>query len=149
MFCAFRDVCSFAGGDSHPQLAQFPADYVGDYFFADYCAGWIRRIDTTSGVVTGFATGISSPVDVRVDFSGSLYYLERGNGRVYKVTYTGSNAPTITQDPESQLVSDGFPVTFTVSAAGAPTLAYQCSATAWTFPGDIAVVHDRGGGSGR
>ena len=118
--------CAITGGTFYnPVLPQFPADYTGDYFFADYCADWIRRLDTTSGAVTGFATGAPSPVDLQVDHEGSLYYLARGNGRVYKVTYTGGNNPVITEDPESQLISFGSPVTFSVSASGAAPLSYQ------------------------
>jgi glucose/arabinose dehydrogenase len=118
--------CSIAGGDFYdPQVPQFPVQYVGDYFFADYCGGWIKRIDTATEVVTDFATGISSPVDLHVDFDGNLYYLARGNGRVYKVSYTGNPAPAITQDPESQTASVGSTATFFVAASGQPPLAYQ------------------------
>ena len=38
--------CAITGGTFYnPATAQFPADYIGDYFFADYCSGWIRRVD--------------------------------------------------------------------------------------------------------
>ncbi len=66
-----------------------------------------------------------SPVDIQTGYDGSLYYLSYGPGSVNKITYTGSNAPAITLDPVSQLISVGHPVTFTVSATGAPTLMYQ------------------------
>ena len=34
--------------------------YVGDYFFADYCSGWIRKLDPANGnAVTDFATGVA------------------------------------------------------------------------------------------
>ena len=75
--------------------------------------------------MTTFATGISSPVDVIGGYDGNLYYLARGTGTAYKVTYTGSSAPAITLDPESQTISVNHPVTFTVAASGAPTLTYQ------------------------
>ena len=32
---------------------NFPAEYLNDYFFADFCAGWIRRIDVPSNAVVG------------------------------------------------------------------------------------------------
>ena len=42
--------------------AQFPAEYAGDYFFADYCGGWIRRLDPARRQRRpGFATGIDAP----------------------------------------------------------------------------------------
>ncbi|MEX1245459.1 MAG: PQQ-dependent sugar dehydrogenase [Thermoanaerobaculia bacterium] len=118
--------CSIAGGGFYnPEVPQFPADYTGDYFFADYCGDWIKRIDTTNLAVTDFATGISSPVDLHVDFVGNLYYLARGSGRVYKVVYTASAAPVITENPESQTVAVGSTATFTVGASGQAPLAYQ------------------------
>ncbi|MEP6994637.1 MAG: PQQ-dependent sugar dehydrogenase [Acidobacteriota bacterium] len=120
--------CAITGGDFYnPQVPGFPNQYVGQYFFADYCAGWIHRIDPVTAVETDFATGISFPVDVQVGYDGKLYYLSYGTGAgtVGRVQYTGSNAPAITQDPISQLISAGHPVTFTVTASGAPTLSYQ------------------------
>jgi glucose/arabinose dehydrogenase len=109
--------CAIAGGAFYnPQVPQFPAEYTGDYFFADYCGDWIKRIDTVTLAVTTFATGLSSPVDVQTDFEGNLYYLERGtsnpNGRMYKVVYTGSAAPVITENPQNQLRSVGSTATF-------------------------------------
>ena len=97
---------------------QFPADYVHDYFFADYCAGWIRRLDpTNNNTVTTFATGIGSPVDLKVADDGSLYYLARMSGGttgvVYRVAY-GATAPAITSQPSSRTVAPGASVTFSV-----------------------------------
>ena len=96
-------VCAITGGAFYSPLTnQFPSDYVNDYFFADYCAGWIRKLDPAAGnTVTTFATGISSPVDLKVADDGSLYYLARGDGAVYRVQY-GATGPTITSHPTSQ-----------------------------------------------
>ncbi len=119
--------CAITGGDFYnPPVQPFPANYLNQYFFADYCAGWIHRIDPITAQETDFATGINAPVDIQIGFDGNLYYLAYGAGIVSRVTYTGSSSPTITQDPASQTV--GFPnqsVTFAVSASGAPPLTYQ------------------------
>jgi hypothetical protein len=42
--------------------------------------------------VSGFATGLSSPVDLKVSKGGSLYYLSRGagGGLVGKIRHTGT-----------------------------------------------------------
>jgi glucose/arabinose dehydrogenase len=58
--------CAITGGAFYsPLTQQFPASYVGDYFFADYCAGWIRKLDPAAGnSVVSFASGIASPVDL-------------------------------------------------------------------------------------
>ncbi|MCU1268004.1 MAG: glucose/sorbosone dehydrogenase [Acidobacteria bacterium] len=84
--------CAITGGAFYnPTSVQFPSDYAGKYFFAEFCGGWIRRFDPATGTATAFATGINSPVDLIVTADGSLYYLARGVGAVFRVQYT---APT-------------------------------------------------------
>lgn len=79
--------CAITGGAFYnPTTVQFPADYVGDYFFADYCNGWIRRFDPATGNVYDFASGINGPVDLVVGNDGSLYVLARLDGAVYRIT---------------------------------------------------------------
>src|SRR5581483_4428854 len=88
--------CAIVGSAFYnPATAQFPSDYTGDYFFADLCNGWIRRFDPSSSSVQLFATGISTPVDLRVTSDGALLYLARGTGEVWRVEYN-PNAPTRT-----------------------------------------------------
>lgn len=81
--------CAITGGTFYnPATAQFPSEYVGDYFFADHCSGWIRRFDPSSGTSTELATGLDSPVDLKVANDGSLLYLERGSGgRLMRISY--------------------------------------------------------------
>jgi len=121
--------CAITGGDFYnPVVAQFPTQYVGMYFIADFCAGWIKYFDPSNPTSsTTFRTGDTalSPVDIVGGYDGNLYFLARGPGAVFKISYTGSSSPSITMDPESQLASVGHPVTFSVSAVGAPTLQYQ------------------------
>jgi glucose/arabinose dehydrogenase len=95
--------CAITGGTFYnPTTRQFPRAYVGDYFFADLCGGWIRKLDSATGAVSGFATGLSRPVDLKVSEDGSLYYLSRGSGAgsVGKIRYTGTysgGSRTLTQ----------------------------------------------------
>jgi glucose/arabinose dehydrogenase len=80
--------CAITGGTFYnPAVQQFPAQYLGKYFFADFCGGWIRTLDPANNSATGFATGLSLPVDLSVGPDGSLYYLARGAGAVYKIRY--------------------------------------------------------------
>jgi hypothetical protein len=122
--------CAITGGAFYaPDTGQFPAEYVNDYFFADYCAGWIRRLDPASGnTVVNFASGLQFPVDLKVSDDGSLYYLARGTGSttgvVYRIRY-GASAPSITMHPASQTVQPGASVTFSVRASGPAPLRYQ------------------------
>jgi hypothetical protein len=68
---------------------------VGDYFFADFCSGWIGSFDPSTGEASDFASGIVRPVDLEVSKNGELYYLSRGNsstpGSVSKIRYSGGN----------------------------------------------------------
>ena len=41
--------CAITGGTFYnPQNVQFPASYVGKYFYADLCGGWIHYIDSAT-----------------------------------------------------------------------------------------------------
>jgi glucose/arabinose dehydrogenase len=113
----------------NPATAQFPASYVGKYFYEDLAAGWIRVFDpanpgtmanpdTSSAFADGTAGGLR---DLKVDSVGNLYYLSGGDGAVHKVSY---QAPQITAQPTDQTVNQGQPATFAVTAAG-PALSYQ------------------------
>jgi glucose/arabinose dehydrogenase len=148
--------CAITGGAFYAGLpAQFPAEYVGDYFFADYCTGWINQLDDSSPdpVVSTFASTISSPVDLAVGPEGSLYYLARGSsGVVVRIDFTGSEAPSITQHPANRAVSVGQPASFNVAASGAPPLSYQWQrngapiggATSATYTLPAAALSDSG-----
>lgn len=79
--------CAISGGTFYnPASVRFPSSFVGDYFFADLCGGWIRRLDPATGIVTDFATALPNfPVDVKVDAGGRLYFLSRGDAAVYRI----------------------------------------------------------------
>ena len=84
--------CAITGGAFYnPATARFPAGYVGDYFFADFCSGWIRRLDLAQGTVSRFK-GMSDerPVSLQVSRAGSLYFLARSTGSVERIRYTGN-----------------------------------------------------------
>ena len=127
--------CAIVGGAFYnPPSSQFPPAYIGVYFFADLCGGWIRTLDPDNGnQVATFATGLSSPVDLRVSADGSLYYLDRGRSSVYRVRFT--SAPSITQHPQDVTVPVGASATFTVAASGAQPLLYQWQRNGIDIPG--------------
>src|SRR5262249_27548885 len=80
---------------SRPRTPTFPPAYVGTYFFAAFCSGWIKRFDPGSGAVADFASRITSPVDLEVSDAGDLYSLARDAG-VFRVRFTRNGAPAIT-----------------------------------------------------
>jgi len=107
--------CAITGGTFYnPPVAQFGSGYVGDYFFADFCGGWIYRIETAgTKTVTKFATGIAAPVDLTIGSDGSLYYLAHDAGAVVRVRM---NPPTtarltfVTTPPGLRVTVDGHTV---------------------------------------
>ena len=133
--------CSITGGNFYnPAQQQFPSNYAGKYFFADYCAGWIRYIDPANNyALSNFATGIDRPLDIDVDTSGNFYYIARGGlgggsdadntssneGELWRVTYTGNGAVSVTVNPLSKTVATGTAVSFVVGASGTAPLAYR------------------------
>jgi Glucose / Sorbosone dehydrogenase len=87
--------CAIVGGTFYnPPVLQFPSSYTGKYFFADLCSGWIRVFDPSAGTATGFATGISNPVDLHVGPDGALYYLVLG-GQVFRISALPAQALNI------------------------------------------------------
>ncbi|HTG29577.1 MAG TPA: PQQ-dependent sugar dehydrogenase [Methylomirabilota bacterium] len=111
--------CAIVGGAFYnPPVPQFPSSYIGTYFFADLCGGWIRIFDPTAGTATGFATGIVNPVDLHVGPDGALYYLAQGSGgQVFRVSALPAQALNISGRARVEtgqgVVISGFIVTGT------------------------------------
>lgn len=86
----FIQGCAIVGAAFYnPATTQFPAYYVGDYFFGDFCAGWIRSYDIATQKSRLFATGLNLLTDLQVAPDGTLYYLERQGGILKAVTWIG------------------------------------------------------------
>jgi glucose/arabinose dehydrogenase len=116
--------CAIAGGAFYnPTVVQFPASFVARYFFADLCSGWIRVFDPALGTASAFASGISSPVDLKVAADGSLYCLAIGSASVFRITF--SAPPAISTQPTNQNVLLGQTATFSVTASGSSPLNFQ------------------------
>lgn len=87
---------SLNGGDFCP--TEWPEQWRGKFFFADFQHGWINVIDPSHPKdAIKFASGIRQPVDMRFSPDGSLYVLLRnawviddkfggGTGSVIKIT---------------------------------------------------------------
>jgi glucose/arabinose dehydrogenase len=147
--------CAISGGAFYnPTTVRFPSDYVGDYFFCDYCGNWIKRIDLATKHVDNLVSAISKPTDVKVGNDGNLYYVARSAGQVRKVSSTTSQAPAISDQPVSTTVAVGEPASFTVAASGPAPLGYQwqrngtniTGATAATFTLSSTTLADNGAG---
>jgi glucose/arabinose dehydrogenase len=119
--------CAITGAAFYRPLSpNFPAEYAGRYFFGDFCGGFIRTLSPPDySTSQGFATGISSLVDIQVHPDGSLYYLARGGGEVFRVQFTASTAPSISSHPSNVTVAAGQTASFSVTASGSAPLQYQ------------------------
>ncbi|MEO8448447.1 MAG: PQQ-dependent sugar dehydrogenase [Gemmatimonadota bacterium] len=135
--------CAITGGDFYnPTTVMFPASYVGDYFFADFCGGFIKSIDLTTKTVTTLATGITSPTDLHIGNDGALYYVSRaGPGEIRKIIYASSTGPSISQQPANQSVAVGASATFTVVASGTAPLSYQWQRNQVNINGAISASY--------
>jgi len=80
--------CAITGGTFYdPPTELFPADYRGDYFFADFCNGWIRRLDLATGNAIPFASDIDFAVDLQTGADGSLWLLTYGGGTLVRIRH--------------------------------------------------------------
>jgi glucose/arabinose dehydrogenase len=118
------------GAFYNPQNAVLGVARVGDYFYGDYVNGWIRTLDAAANYApastAGFATGVSSLVDIDVGPDGFLYYLERGGPiGVSRIKPNTATFPSVTSGPGNQTVFATQSATFSVTASGQATLQYQ------------------------
>ncbi len=88
----------------NPRALSYPAEYTGQYFFADLTGKWVNRLDPATGAVTNFATDLTGglPIALAVSPAGDLLYVARGDagGGLYRVRYAatpiaGSSGPTV------------------------------------------------------
>jgi glucose/arabinose dehydrogenase len=122
--------CAITGGAFFsPSVTNYPSVYLGKYFFQDYCSAWIYYIDPaqTNPTATAFGSSVGGfSLSLTMGPDGNLYYLSRTNASLYRVIFAPqTGAPTISEHPVSTSVTVGQPVTFSVVAAGSPTLRYQ------------------------
>jgi glucose/arabinose dehydrogenase len=71
---------AIAGGAFYPASGgSFPPEYAGNYFFADFGARFIARLDPANDdAAYAFANVTDQPVDLLVGIDGALYVLTRG-----------------------------------------------------------------------
>ncbi len=136
-FCAITGAAFY-----RPVTATFPAEYAGRYFFGDFCGGFIRMLSPPNYTTSlPFASGISSLVDIAVHTDGSLYYLARGGGEVFRVQFTASTAPSISSHPASITVGAGQTASFSVTASGTAPLTYQWQRNGVNIPNATSTTY--------
>jgi hypothetical protein len=131
------------GGDGSGSVAQFQypsdltVDSAGNLYVADTDNHTVRKI-TPAGLVgtvaglagsSGSTDGLGSaarlfyPTGVAVDGSGNVYVADTNNHTIRKGIVVA--LPQITTQPQSQAVTAGNNVTFSITATGAPAPTYQ------------------------
>jgi glucose/arabinose dehydrogenase len=111
----FEGFAITGGAFYNPATQEFPAEYSGDYFFADFVMDWINVLDIGTGNVTRFATNALGTVDIRVTNDGSLYYLARGANQVFRVNFPLNDPPTISPIGDQTVEENGIRrVSFTI-----------------------------------
>jgi glucose/arabinose dehydrogenase len=128
---------SIIGGAFYPAGGgKFPAQYAGQYFFGDFGGGYIKTLDPVTKVASAFGTKMSFITGVAAGSDGAIWYLSRGaasgggtpnTGSVYRIAYDAFQPPKVNAQPADLVVPVGESATFTVSASGAGTVAYQWS----------------------
>lgn len=82
---------SIAGGTFYnPTVVQFPSEYVGRYFFADFITGDIRMVDPAQGSgspIRIFASDVKNPVALEVGLDGYMYALTHYRGELLRYRY--------------------------------------------------------------
>ena len=73
------------GAFYRPSTVMFPSAWVGDYFFGDYVAGWINRLDVSNGAAVYAFARLDGLTDIQVGPDGALYVLALLNGNHWGV----------------------------------------------------------------
>jgi len=76
---------AITGGTFYDPASPQLSGYSGDYFFADFLAGWIHVLDTNTHQVSQFASHAGGVIDLKVADDGGLIYLDRFAGQVREV----------------------------------------------------------------
>ncbi|CCH54246.1 coagulation factor 5/8 type domain protein [Fibrisoma limi BUZ 3] len=128
----------------NPPTTNYPAEYRNRFYFTDWCRPWLRSIDATNpgaGHREFSAESFYRILGTSVGIDGNIYYVKYHEGTLWRLEYNASQAPAITNQPESKSIVEGDAVTFSVTANGVNPLMYQwqkngvsiAGATASTF----------------
>jgi glucose/arabinose dehydrogenase/PKD repeat protein len=135
--------------------SQFPSEYVGSYFFADYTQNWIRRLTfDANGNVSGVLN--FEPIDGTVDGpygdivyltegpDGALYYVDLGYSdisgtfgvsKVRRIRFSGANQAPVASASANPTAGPA-PMAVDFSSAGSVDPEGQPLTYEWTFGDD-------------
>ena len=143
----------------NPTSTNFPTSCKKRLFFADYCKGYIGQFNPSNGIWERiFADQIARPMCLQSSPTGGFYYLARAgigggseedntasdNGSLWRIIYTGSNAPFIYLHPKSNLYSVGDPLRLEALAVGEEPMGIYWQKNGLTIPGAGSTVFEAG-----
>ena len=120
--------CAITGGAFfNPAATSYPSQYIGKYFFIDYCNDWINYLDLSTNQKHNFASNLPGGAAnyLKVGTDGNLYYFSISQNKLYKIIYTNNSAPVVTDHPDPVSVPQGQSASFSVSVSGSLPLNYQ------------------------
>jgi glucose/arabinose dehydrogenase len=147
--------------------SEYPVQYQGSLFIADYVGQWIRRLvfdaDGHLLSVVPFAADIEGPVTIEQGPDGLLYYIAFNSGEIRRIRFNGPIAkasvttPTfgfspldVTFSSEGSLASDGSLLSYAwefgdgdTSPQPNPTHRYTATGTA-TFTATLTITDGAG-----
>ncbi len=89
-----HSVGSTVVGGAFYTATQFPVEYQGNFFFADYAHNWIKRIifDSNQNIVSveDFASNADAPVSFSLGPDGWIYYVSITTGELRRIKYGGA-----------------------------------------------------------
>jgi Glucose / Sorbosone dehydrogenase len=114
---------------------NWPSQYVGAYFYTDWCSDWVKYLRMNSSgtwySTTFSGDGFNESIGWRMGVDGSMYYFRRDLGTLNKIVYGTNIAPTISVQPASGTYETGTTFSLSVSACcGALTYQWRKNGTA-------------------
>jgi glucose/arabinose dehydrogenase len=111
---------------------EFPVQYQGNFFFADYVGNWIKRIvfDSNQNIVSvnNFATNADAPVSFALGPDGWIYYVSITTGELRRIKYGGPFA-----NASANPTSGYSPLNVAFSSAGSSDPNGQTLTFLWDF----------------
>ena len=120
---------------------NYPADYRGALYFADYSRNCIWAVPAGAGGLPDFAqrrtfvAGAAGPVDLEIGPEGDLYYADLNGGTIRHIAYVSENQPPVavaTANP----TSGSAPLTVAFNGSGSSDPDGDTLTYAWDFQGD-------------
>jgi glucose/arabinose dehydrogenase len=137
--------CAITGGTFfNPASTNYPAQYIGKYFYIDYCSNWIDMLTLSGSTATRANFGTTSGggrVYIGTGTDGNLYFLSRVTQSLFKITYTTSALPVITSQPASISVPAGNAASFSVGVSGTGPFTYQWRKNGSSITGATASIY--------